>query len=106
MNSVYALPERMGLAQRWGKETLAGGGLNNKQLNDYIQTGPLTQYYQPPDTVRTTRVLKDGSDSVGILGALNRVYLNIGLFSEEWLLHFRPLVGGQTDRKSTRLNSS
>ena len=34
-------------------------------------------------------MLKDGSDSVGALGALNRVYLNIGLFSEEWLLHFR-----------------
>jgi hypothetical protein len=95
MNAVYGLPARMGLAQRWGKETLAGGGLNNKQLNDFIHSGPLTQYYQAPDTVRTPRVLKDGSDSVGILGALNRVYLNIGLFSEEWLLHFRPLVGGK-----------
>jgi hypothetical protein len=41
------------------------------------------------------RVLKDGADSVGTLGALNRVYLNIGLFSEEWLLHFRPFLGGQ-----------
>ena len=40
-------------------------------------------------------MLKDGSDSVGALGALNRVYLNIGLFSEEWLLHFNPLVGGK-----------
>ena len=40
-------------------------------------------------------MLKDGSDSVGALGALNRVYLNIGLFSEEWLLHFRPLIGGR-----------
>ena len=39
------------------------------------------------------RVLKDGADSVGTLGALNRVYLNIGLFSEEWLLHFRPFLG-------------
>jgi hypothetical protein len=29
------------------------------------------------------------------LGALNRVYLNIGLFSEEWLLHFNALVGGK-----------
>ncbi len=95
MNAVYGLPARMGLAQRWGKETLAGGGLNNKQLNDYIHAGPLTQFYQAPATVRTPRVLKDGSDSVGILGALNRVYLNIGLFSEEWLLHFRPLVGGK-----------
>jgi hypothetical protein len=40
-------------------------------------------------------VLKDGSDSVGALGALNRVFLNIGLFSEEWLLHFNAVVGGK-----------
>ena len=40
-------------------------------------------------------MLKDGSDSVGALGALNRVYLNIGLFSEEWLLHFRAVIGGK-----------
>ena len=40
-------------------------------------------------------MLKDGSDSVGALGALNRVYLNIGLFSEEWLLHFNPVIGGK-----------
>ena len=58
-------------------------------------SGPLTQFFQPPNTVWTPRVLKDGSDSVGALGALNRVYLNIGLFSEEWLLHFNPLVGGK-----------
>jgi hypothetical protein len=45
--------------------------------------------------VYTPRVLKDGSDSVGVLGALNRVYLNIGTFSEEWLLHFNPIVGGK-----------
>ncbi len=75
-------------------ETLAGGGLNNKQFNDFVHAGPLTEFYQAPDKVLTPRVLKDGSDSVGALGALNRVYLNIGLFSEEWLLHFRPLVGG------------
>src|SRR5262249_56850503 len=43
----------------------------------------------------TMRLVKDGSDGVGVLGALNRVYLNIGLFSEEWLLHFRPFIGGQ-----------
>ena len=40
-------------------------------------------------------MLKDGSDSVGVLGAFNRVYLNIGLFSEEWLLHFNPFFGGK-----------
>jgi hypothetical protein len=40
-------------------------------------------------------VLKDGADSVGALGALNRVYVNIGLFSEEWLRHFNPVLGGK-----------
>jgi len=95
MNAFYALPARMEVAKRWGKETLAGGGLNNKQLNDYFPNTPLTQFFQPPATVWAPRVLKDGSDSVGVMGALNRVYMNIGLFSEEWLLHFRPLVGGK-----------
>ena len=96
MNAVYHLAARMGLAKKWGKETIAGGGLLNKQFNDVVPPGdPLTQFFQPPSTVWTPRVLKDGSDSVGALGALNRVYINIGLFSEEWMLHFRPVVGGQ-----------
>jgi len=95
MNAVYNLGPRLEHAKRWGKETLAGGGLNNKQFNDFVHEGPLTQFFQPPDTVWAPRVLKDGSDSVGALGALNRVYLNIGLFSEEWLLHFNALIGGK-----------
>ena len=73
---------------------MAGEELQNRQFNDYFDEGPLTGFFREPDTVWTPRVLKDGSDSVGALGALNRVYLNIGLFSEEWLLHFAPLLGG------------
>jgi hypothetical protein len=95
MNAVYLLAERLEHARRWGKETLVGGQQNNKQLNEYIPSGPLTNYFKAPDTVWTPRVLKDGADSVGALGALNRVYLNIGTFSEEWLLHFNALVGGK-----------
>jgi hypothetical protein len=95
MNAVYHLGPRLAQAKRWGKEKLSGGSLDNKQLNDYVSSGPLTEFYQPPDTVLTPHVLKDGSDSVGALGALNRVFLNIGLFSEEWLLHFQPLIGGE-----------
>jgi mono/diheme cytochrome c family protein len=96
MNAVYYLGPRMGLARKWGKETLAGGGLRNRQLNDYVPpSDPLAQFFVPPSTTFTPRVLKDGSDSVGALGALNRVYINIGLFSEEWLLHFRALLGGE-----------
>jgi len=94
MNAVYNLGARLGIAKLWGKETLAGGSLNNSQFNDFVKEGPLTEFFQKPDTVLTPRVLKDGSDSVGALGALNRVYLNIGLFSEEWLLHFNALAGG------------
>lgn len=95
MNALYLVGERLAHALRWGKETLQGPQRDNKQLNDYIASGPLARYYQSPETVWTPRVLKDGSDSVGALGALNRVYLNIGTFSEEWLLHFNALVGGK-----------
>jgi len=96
MNAVYNLGARMMIARKLGQEKLAGGGINNAQLNDFVPpNSALTQFFKKPDTVWTPRVLKDGSDSVGALGALNRVYVNIGLFSEEWLQHFRPLVGGK-----------
>lgn len=96
MNAVYSLGARLDIAKKFGKEKLAGGELNNKQLNDYVgDSSPLSQYFQKPDTVWTPRVLKDGADSVGALGALNRVFINIGLFSEEWLQHFNPLLGGK-----------
>lgn len=100
MNAVYLLRPRLERALLAGRETLSGGGLNNKQFNEFVkpdnpQLGWLTQFFSAPDTVWSPRVLKDGSDSVGGLGALNRVYLNIGLFSEEWLLHFNPLIGGK-----------
>ena len=87
----------MGMAKRIGQEKLAGGELDNKQFNDYLKDGPLPEFFdKSARTVHTPHVLKDGADSVGLLGALNRVYLNIGLFSEEWLLHFNPVVGGKT----------
>jgi hypothetical protein len=96
MNAVYNLAARMAQAKKWGKETITGGGLRNKQFNDYVPASdPLAQFFESPSTTWTPRVLKDGSDSVGALGALNRVYINIGLFSEEWLLHFRALLGGE-----------
>jgi hypothetical protein len=96
MNAIYDLGPRLEQALRYGKETLGGGSLNNRQFNDYVPPGsPLSKFFVPPDTVYSPRVLKDAADSVGALGALNRVYLNIGLFSEEWLLHFNALVGGK-----------
>jgi hypothetical protein len=97
MNAVYDFVSRMGLAGRLWHERLAGGELNNKQFNDFLTEGPLTGFYdKSAGMTRTPHMLKDGADSVGLLGALNRVYLNIGLFSEEWLTHFNPVVGGKT----------
>ena len=99
MNAIYAVRARLDQARRWGKETLIGGQLSNKQFNDLNLAGEigeyLNQFFEKPDTSWSTHVLKDASDSVGVLGALNRVYLNIGLFSEEWLLHFNAVAGGK-----------
>lgn len=96
MNAIYNLAARLEVSTKWGKEKLEGPERNNKQLNDYLPDDhPLDAFYEPPETVYTPRVLKDGSDSVGALGALNRVYVNIGLFSEEWLTHFKPVIGGK-----------
>jgi hypothetical protein len=44
--------------------------------------------------VFTPRVLKDGSDHRRA-GRAQPGYLNIGLFSEEWLLHFNAVAGGK-----------
>jgi hypothetical protein len=109
MNAVYELLPRLGVALDRGRETLSGGELDNKQFNDFFKEKPFTEFFKPPATVWTPHVLKDGADSVGALGALNRVYLNIGLFSEEWLLHFNAFVGGITpspiEIKAARENS-
>jgi hypothetical protein len=96
MNAIYNLGARLEVGRKWGSEQLTGGSNDNKQFNDYVpaNTALAKLYDAGTHGALTTHVLKDGADSVGALGALNRVYLNIGLFSEEWLLHFSPLVGG------------
>ncbi|HEY4079362.1 MAG TPA: hypothetical protein VGM81_01590 [Burkholderiaceae bacterium] len=96
MNAVYGFAARLAEGKKLWHEKLAGGELDNKQFNSFYADGPLTEFFdKATGTARTPHVLKDGADSVGLLGALNRVYLNIGLFSEEWLLHFNPVVGGK-----------
>ncbi len=96
MNAIYQLGPRVGLALKFGQEKLNGGEKQNKQFNEYVPANsPLTQFFKAPDTVFTPRVLKDGADSVGALGSFNRVFVNIGLFSEEWLEHFNAVIGGK-----------
>ena len=72
MNAIYNLGRTDSAQQRWGKETLTGGQLNNKQFNDYDhlqEWAARRSCFQKPDTVFTPRILKDGSDSVGVPGS-------------------------------------
>ncbi|HSL83956.1 MAG TPA: hypothetical protein VLF66_14370 [Thermoanaerobaculia bacterium] len=77
MNGLYRIGARLAAAT---EETLAGGNLD-----------------LPGTSVRMAvpHVLKDGADSVGVQGALARVYVSIGAYHQEWLRHFRLLVGGK-----------
>lgn len=53
-----------------------------------------------PDTSprHTPRVLVDGSDSIGLEGALARVYLNIGAYAEQWQHLHNPFIGFTAQR--------
>jgi hypothetical protein len=101
MNAVYDLPARMIAAAKFNAaERLTGDERLNAQFSTMStaalpESSPLRQNARPDGSlVLSPRVLKDGSDSVGALGALNRVYINIGLFGDEWVRHFIPVVGG------------
>jgi hypothetical protein len=78
MNAIYQVGTRLKIG---AQERLSGGNL----------ALPGTQATMP-----VPHVLKDGADSVGILGALARVYVSIGSDAEEWTKHFNLLVGGKT----------
>ena len=90
VTALYQLAARLNLARRLWHERLAGGELNNP-----LDGGaPAERDAAGNETVSTPHLLADGADSVGLLGSLNRAYLEIGIFSEEWLTHFNPLLGG------------
>jgi hypothetical protein len=42
---------------------------------------------------KVPHVLKDGADSVGVIGATVRVYVNIGSYSQHWLQQHNALIG-------------
>ncbi len=45
------------------------------------------------EEMRVAHILKDGADSIGLPGAMLRVYVNIGMFSEYWLTRHNRLIG-------------
>jgi hypothetical protein len=77
MNAIYEVGARLKIA---AEESLSGGNLDLPGTREKMVV---------------PHVLKDGADSIGIIGALARVYVSIGEDHQEWLKHFNLLVGGQ-----------
>lgn len=77
INPIYAVAARMTVAH---EEDIAGGALNFPGEQRHMAV---------------PHVLKDGADSVGLVGALSRVYVSIGEYSQEWLRDHNALVGGK-----------
>jgi len=80
MNPIFAIPARLTVAH---EEQITGGALS---------------FPGEQNPMAVPHVLKDGADSVGILGALSRVYVSIGEFSQQWLRDHNVIVGGTPQR--------
>ncbi len=79
MIAIFDLDVRVGEGV---EETISGGALN-----------------LPGGTVRKVpHILKDGADSVGAAGAVMRVYVNEGLYSQQWLKDHDLLLGLKPQR--------
>ncbi len=76
MNPIYAVPARLQVAQ---VEKISGGALS---------------FPGEQRDMAVPHVLKDGADSIGVIGALSRVYVSIGEYSQQWLRDHNVMVGG------------
>ena len=96
MNAIYNVMARLDNAKRLGRETLGQDNLANKQFNDFVKSGPLTEFYQPPNTVWTPHVLKDGSDSVGRARRIEPGLSEYRPVQRGMAAPFQPGIGRQT----------
>lgn len=76
INPIFAIPARLTVAHQ---EDIAGGAMD---------------FPGEQNRMAVPHVLKDGADSIGLVGALSRVYVSIGEFSQLWLRDHNVLVGG------------
>ena len=77
MNSIFEVQARLAMSQLHEHEM----GKANLDLQ------------QMKPKMNVPHILKDGADNVGILGALSRVYVNIGTFHQQWLRNHDVLLG-------------
>ena len=85
INAIFNVPSRLEVAtevgafEKMGQDTLYLYGDDQPGDTD-------TKRYVP-------HILKDGADSIGVPGATIRVYINIGMYSQQWLQLHKPLIG-------------
>jgi hypothetical protein len=81
MNALFEIKGRLAAAMRNPAESV---GVTTLALHDD----------QPP-VRQVPHILKDGADNIGLLGALARVYINIGEYHDQWLANHNILIGGR-----------
>jgi hypothetical protein len=84
INPIFLLGVR---ASEGAEETLAGQTLLLPLIRDLVKKG------SDSVTMPVPHVLKDGADSVGVVGATLRVYINIGSYSQHFLQQHNVLIG-------------
>jgi hypothetical protein len=84
INPIFLLGVR---AAQGTEETLTGQTLLLPKIRDSVPEG--ADFVKMP----VPHVLKDGADSVGVVGATLRVYINIGSYSQHFLQQHNALIG-------------
>jgi hypothetical protein len=113
MNALFELGGRLDRSGIYGhrtpeyaKEYQARYGYNDFELSSPESAAMPVLLYDLPDPYLNPRpvprILMEGADSVGTWGALARVHLNIGLFSERWITLSNILIGFK-DQKPFKL---
>ena len=87
MNAIWDLPARIERAK-----------LNPPEAQSAANLMLLGIEAPEADPRFVPRALIDGSDSVGLFGALSRVYLNIGSYYEQWIRLHNPVIGFRAQR--------
>jgi hypothetical protein len=84
INAIFEINGRLARAGLNPTEQQSPANLHQRSIED--ASSIVNQRHTP-------RVLLDGADSIGIEGALSRVYLNIGAYSQQWRRLHNPVIG-------------
>lgn len=84
INAIFDVPARLQRAQNKPTERQSLANLDLPTVEDPDPKNPDRHF---------PMVLFPGEDSVGVFGALARVYLNIGVYSEMWARADNPIIG-------------